>query len=516
MAYDPTVPDQANLVRTASGDLALMQGNFQALAPVYSGLAISGVEPSAAIRGFYFGDPTNHKRFFIQSDGNDLFSVQRNLSGETSPDWQTAMYLSQVSGEEVCFTVPVSGVTPTLGFHFATKDYVDTNPTFSGLADTTITSPTSGQIPMWNGSAWANTDHIHTLNSLTDVSVVSPASGEVLFFNGSQWTADSLALSNLSGPYIMSGDLTIDKETDTALTIAFDSGSSTTVNTEMVFRDRGVDQWLIRKDENNHFHVRDVANDQDTIHVEPNAGDNALYIEAGGGVGLGANPDASYRLDVRGNSAKVANKADATLYFDLDSGATAGQISVFRFMDQGVSKWEYTKTSDNNWWLYDSANAAHVLKINASPGSAETLFLISGLVGVGGQPEAGYALDVKNDAYVRGDLRVGGDVPGFVENLDHYQATVASGDAYTLRFYAYYDFDVKELRAKTGAGTCDLTFTIDGVAVTGLSGVTVSGTETGWTATATESAVVGNTLAIDVEDASGCTGLVLSLKTERT
>ena len=205
MTYDPTVPNQANLVRTASGDLTLMQGNFEDLAPLVSGTVTSGTAPSAAIRGFYFGDPTNRKRYFIQSDGSDILRVMRNVSGEAAPSWQEVLSLSQVSGEDILLAMKASGQTPTDAAHLATKDYVDTVPTLSGLADTAVSGATSGQIPEWDGSNWVNVNHAHSLNDLTDVAIVSPASGEALVYNGAQWEADALTLSSHLSDVLVSG-----------------------------------------------------------------------------------------------------------------------------------------------------------------------------------------------------------------------------------------------------------------------------------------------------------------------
>ena len=198
MTYRPNVPNQANLVRTASGDLALMRGNFSALAPVVSGMVVSGTLPSAAIQGFYFGDDTNRKRYFLQSDGSEVFQLMRNISGESSPVWQAVLSFTQASGEDLTFAVKVSGVTPTDDAHLATKAYVDTVPTLSGLADTSISSPSSGQIPEWDGNDWTNVNHVHALNDLTDVSVAAPASGEALVYTGAQWEAVAQTLSGLS------------------------------------------------------------------------------------------------------------------------------------------------------------------------------------------------------------------------------------------------------------------------------------------------------------------------------
>jgi hypothetical protein len=202
MAYDPTIPDESNLVtEPVSGDLVKMRGNFVELAPLVSGTAVSGTAPSAALRGFYLGDDTNRKRYFIQSDGSDRLQIQRNTNTEASPSWQSVISLGQVSGATVDVPVNVSGITPVSGEHLATKAYVDGatgTATLSGLTDTAVSGATSGQILVYDGTYWQKADHTHVLNDMLDVSFLSPASGEVLAYNGTQWSADALTLSSLS------------------------------------------------------------------------------------------------------------------------------------------------------------------------------------------------------------------------------------------------------------------------------------------------------------------------------
>jgi len=67
-----------------------------------------------------------------------------------------------------------------------------------GVSDVTITTPTSGQVLKYNGSAWVNdTDNegttISSIDDVSDVTITSVASGELLAWNGSAWVNNTLA-----------------------------------------------------------------------------------------------------------------------------------------------------------------------------------------------------------------------------------------------------------------------------------------------------------------------------------
>lgn len=58
------------------------------------------------------------------------------------------------------------------------------------MTDTTITTPSNGQIIQYNGSQWVNvspTFGATNLDALTDVTITSPVVGQKLQYNGSQW-----------------------------------------------------------------------------------------------------------------------------------------------------------------------------------------------------------------------------------------------------------------------------------------------------------------------------------------
>ena len=83
---------------------------------------------------------------------------------------------------------------PTAAQDAATKAYVDAQVSggsvqLSGLSDTTITSPSSGQVLKYNGSVWINDTDTNTnqLSGLSDTTITSPSTGDFLQYDGSAW-----------------------------------------------------------------------------------------------------------------------------------------------------------------------------------------------------------------------------------------------------------------------------------------------------------------------------------------
>ena len=110
--------------------------------------------------------------------------------------------------------------TPTANSDAATKFYVDnlfanTPITLDNLSDVTITSPTTNQTLMYDGTGWVNQNSISTLSTLTDVNTTGALSNQFLMFNGTTWVPNSVniglvALHDLS-------DVTIASPTSTQL-----------------------------------------------------------------------------------------------------------------------------------------------------------------------------------------------------------------------------------------------------------------------------------------------------------
>jgi hypothetical protein len=60
-------------------------------------------------------------------------------------------------------------------------------PDLNTLSDVTITSPTTGEALVYDGSEWANASIATTLDSLTDTNIVTPTAGQALVYDGSDW-----------------------------------------------------------------------------------------------------------------------------------------------------------------------------------------------------------------------------------------------------------------------------------------------------------------------------------------
>lgn len=636
MAYDPTVPNEANLVRTASGDLALMRGNFVAIAPLVSGTVLSGTEPSAAIRGFYLGDPTNRKRYFIQSDGTDILRIQRNINTEASPSWETVLSIAQGTGAAPEFAYKVTGVDPTASGHLATKSYVDSvsgSQTLSGLTDTDVPSPSSGDYLAWNGTDWAvrNT----TLQELTDTTIAGPVSGESLVWNGATWenasgqagasTLSGLTDTSISAPSateVLTWDgadwinapisTTLSGLTDTVVTaptsgqmlewdgtdwvnVAAPAGTlSGLTDTSIAAPTSGQHlEWdgtdwanVDMPSGNRVICVLSGAQTQSIPQSTPTtvSGDEAPFNQGGWTVASGTVtvPDEGVtRVDIVGQvswaSDATGTNYDAELF--LNGSPVSGLASYIIGARDRRRKSTTADISFQQVAAYDLpvASGDTITLVVSQDGAAGGLNVLGGtgiLVreatngGAGGggggsstlagltdvvitSPADGAALvyDDGTSKWIDGTVPAatlsgltdtnitapvsGGTLKwdgisdwidaepvasgiGLVESFDLAVEAVASGDSFTISLYAFYPYDVITVQGKTSNGTCDLVLKAQGTAITGLSGIVVSGTQTGWDASAANDVAVTETLTFDVADATACSGLLLSIKTERT
>lgn len=570
MAYDPTIPNQNNIVRTASGDLAKMQENFSVLAPLASGTVISGTAPSAAIRGFYLGDPSNRKRYFVQSDGSDVFKVERNTNTEASPSWETVLSITQATGASPAFAYTVEGVTPTASGHLATKGYVDgLTASLSGLTDTAISAATSGQALVFNGTSWVNSGLAYTVNDLTDVAAPSPASGESLVWNGSQWIASGIT----GGSGTLSGltDVNLTAVADGA-SLVFDQAtqkwidgtppaSSLTDLTDTTITSPASGQHLVyngsawvNEDQASGVRVAAVLSGVQTQTIPQAAvttmSGNEVPFNVGGWTvnsGTITVPGGVTRVDIIGQ-ATWASSAVGTNY-ELELYVNGSAVSgLTGYIMAGKDRRRKSTTSDI------SAQQAVAFDVPVASGDTITmkayqdgvgagLNLVggTGLVvreagggGAGGgggggsstlsgltdtnltsvADEAALKFDQATQKWI--DTTPAASGVGLVESFDIAVDAVASGDAFTICLYAFYPFDVETVRGKTTNGSCDLTFKIEDTAITGLSGITINTTESGNDASAAKSVALGNTFKVDVDDATTCSGLLLSVKTVRT
>jgi len=91
--------------------------------------------------------------------------------------------------------------------------------TVSGLSDTTIVTPVSGQALTWTGAGWENAtpSTVTTLSGLTDTTIVGPVSGNTIQHNGSTWiNIDALIGTPTAGDYTSGFTPTFTPETTVA------------------------------------------------------------------------------------------------------------------------------------------------------------------------------------------------------------------------------------------------------------------------------------------------------------
>lgn len=86
---------------------------------------------------------------------------------------------------------------------------------------------------------------------------------------------------------------------------------------------------------------------------------------------------------------------------------------------------------------------------------------------------------------------------------------------YTLDQYASFRYVVESMAAVTSAGTCTVALKIDGVAVTSISAVAVTTTETVVTATGANTVAIGNTLVLTASSVSAADNLAYTIKVRR-
>lgn len=116
---------------------------------------------------------------------------------------------ARANTSDVLIKTNTTSYTPTGDYNPATKKYVDDSisgfsTTLSGLTDTTISSPSDGQVLKYDNtsSKWINStiSTSTTVSDLTDTTITNPSNGQMLVYNSttSKWENATLSLG-LSG-----------------------------------------------------------------------------------------------------------------------------------------------------------------------------------------------------------------------------------------------------------------------------------------------------------------------------
>ena len=82
-------------------------------------------------------------------------------------------------------------------------DYYQLATSINDIDDVSVSSPSLGQLLVWDGSDWINYDHV--LNSMTDVTITSATAGDFLKYDGAEWVNDAINLgTDTVGDYVES------------------------------------------------------------------------------------------------------------------------------------------------------------------------------------------------------------------------------------------------------------------------------------------------------------------------
>lgn len=173
MSWWPAIPNEANLVRSASGDLIKIKENFDLL----SGVANKGI---SGIIGTSVDSPTSGQ--FLRYSGSQPTGLWRP-SGVRLDEIDDVNAPSPTSGQALTFSGAVwIAATPVQ--------------TVSGLTDVQMNPPTplSGQALVYSGThptgKWTPSSiQISFLDDIGDVNAPAPTSGQFLAFDGSAWVA---------------------------------------------------------------------------------------------------------------------------------------------------------------------------------------------------------------------------------------------------------------------------------------------------------------------------------------
>ena len=154
----------------------------------------------------------------VVASAADYASYYGQLSAVNA--WLSANTFASTVGISGALTVGSSGIFsgPLSASNFA----------LSGLPDVSISSPSSGQVLEWNGTAWINTTLTFStaLSGLTDVTISSPSSGQVLEWNGSDWVNAAGGGGGFPNPMTTKGDIIIENATPAPDRLAIGNPSS--------------------------------------------------------------------------------------------------------------------------------------------------------------------------------------------------------------------------------------------------------------------------------------------------
>ena len=364
-----------------------------ALEPTTSALAASGIAHEA--------DSSIHF-----AEGSIDHGAIAGLSDDDHSQYSLATGLRAFSGV-------VAGVTPVSDADLSTKGYVD------GEIDSDIS--THAAISTAHHTKYTDSEAISALEPTTSAlsasGVAHEADSSIHFTEGS---IDHVSIAGLSGDdhtqysladgtRAFSGDVTIDNNADSAIALNLDSGSSTTQNAVIGFRDQGTIKWTIIKDASNDFELIDEAQSHSPLVIKSHADNTDLLYLDNGWVGIGAAAHSPQKLDVVGNEMRLWGRSEATTRFNIGAGSSTDNHNVeLIFLSQTAPKWIIGKAGgSHNFFWRDKVLERNVMTIRSGENTDDLLVLGSDRVGIGTASPT-ERLHVVGSGIFTGDLDVQG------------------------------------------------------------------------------------------------------------
>lgn len=187
------------------GGITLLRADLDNIEGQISSVFVGATPPSGIDEGTIWFDSNTAKLYIYYNDGNSFQWVQPT----------TTAYGAGGSGggaSAITDLVDVSITSPSSGqvLKYNGSAWVNDADSTSGgsvnldsLDDVAISGPSTGQILKYNGTNWVNqaeTASATNLNALTDVTISNLSTNQILKYNGSQWinTSDTGGVSALT------------------------------------------------------------------------------------------------------------------------------------------------------------------------------------------------------------------------------------------------------------------------------------------------------------------------------
>lgn len=154
-------------------------------------------------------NPNSTTHFYVYSMGSATYTSEYSVNNGVSwipfnIDSLLHNPISSTNTLKLKFTFTSSGDFTSFGFYYGNSTPRNNTLSLDNLKDVVISSPTSGQFVMFDGTNFVNSNPNLSLDNLSDVVISSPTNGQLIKYNGTSFVNDTYSLDNLSDVSIIS------------------------------------------------------------------------------------------------------------------------------------------------------------------------------------------------------------------------------------------------------------------------------------------------------------------------